>query len=588
MRNGTGYYRFRSVEDFLNGATPESFCLTYGYNGETNPKAQVAFNQTGIYAQDDWNINKHFKVNYGIRFDIIKYDEDDIMTNNAILGLDYSIYNADGTVAKDRHIDTGKWPDANLQVSPRVGFVYDVFGDKKLKVRGGTGLFAGRLPLVFFTNMPTYSGMVQGSYTLSTTYSNGVVTGNTINGSNSADAAGKLASLVKDGKVITNVQEMISTLGLPTTISPADGQLPSYVAGTDPDFKMPQVWKSSIAVDYQFPTSFPLSATAEYIYNETVEGVMISNWNIKNEDISSWERFNGAGNRVIYPSSYKRTNKEAYVLTNTHKGYGYTWNLSLKAQPIENLNLMASYTHTESKELTGMPGNAANSTWMGLYTVDGPNFPTLQRSQYVTPNRVIASINWTNKSKKEGFDTHYTLFYEGYNPSGYSFTYTNDMNGDGNSYDMLYIPKTKDELNFKTEEDREAFWAFVEQDHYLRNHKGKFAEAYSAYSPWVHQFDFRIAQDFGIKVANQMHKLEVSFDFMNVGNLLNSKWGIAKNMANCNSGKILKYEGKDENNVPTFSMWRDADGNAPTKTWSYIKAYSQCWKLQLGIRYTFN
>jgi hypothetical protein len=75
---------------------------------------------------------------------------------------------------------------------------------------------------------------------------------------------------------------------------------------------------------------------------------------------------------------------------------------------------------------------------------------------------------------------------------------------------------------------------------------------------------------------------------MNVGNLLNSKWGIAKNMANCNSGKILKYEGKDENNVPTFSMWRDADGNAPTETWSYIKAYSQCWKLQLGIRYTFN
>lgn len=580
MRNGTGYYRFRSIDDFINGATPEAFALTYGYNGETAPNAKVSFNQWGFYAQDDWNITKNFKLNYGIRFDVLKYDEDDIVTNNAIYGVDYN----------GRHIDTGVWPDANVQFSPRVGFVWDVMGDKGLKVRGGTGLFAGRLPLVFFTNMPTNSGMIQNSYTANTKYENGVAV--------SIDP--NLAKTMKDGKILTNTQDMIEVLGLPTEIRPETGQLPSSVCGIDKDFKMPQVWKSSIAVDYQVPVSFPLSLSAEYIYNETVHGVLIDNWNIKNEETGSWERFNttiaedgtaqyaGGDNRLIYPKNYKYNKQDAYVLTNTKKGYGYTANFSIKAEPIEGLNLMASYTHTESKELTGMPGNAAGSTWSGLYTVNGPNFLKLQRSQYVTPHRVIASLGWTNKSKKEGFDTHFNIFYQGYSPSGYSYCYINDMNGDGIKNDLMYIPKNDNEIKFKDEKDREAFWAYVEQDDYLRNHKGEYAEAYSARSPWVNQFDFRIAQDFGVKVGKQMHKLEISLDFMNVGNLLNSKWGVAKNLADSNNGRILKYEGKDENNTPIFSMYRNKAGEAPTESWSYIKNYDQCWKLQLGIRYTFN
>ena len=160
MRNGTGYYRYRSVDDFLNGAAPESFALTYGYNGETNPAAQVRFSQIGLYVQDEWNIVPNFKLTAGIRFDEILFNDDDVMRNNAIYDLDFG-----GT-----HIDTGKWPGAKLQVSPRVGFVWDVLKDNTLKVRGGTGLFAGRLPLVYFTNMPTNSGMVQNAVSIVTRY----------------------------------------------------------------------------------------------------------------------------------------------------------------------------------------------------------------------------------------------------------------------------------------------------------------------------------------------------------------------------------------------------------------------------------
>ncbi len=149
MRNGSGYYRYNwedgmSVSDLFN-QTPEVFCLTYGYDGETKPAARVQFNKLGIYGQDDWNVTDKFKLTYGIRIDGLFFNNGDLMTNNAIYDLDY-----DG-----RHIDTGKWPNSSVTFSPRVGFTYDVFGDKSLKFRGGTGLFSGRLPLVFFTNMPT-------------------------------------------------------------------------------------------------------------------------------------------------------------------------------------------------------------------------------------------------------------------------------------------------------------------------------------------------------------------------------------------------------------------------------------------------
>lgn len=581
MRNGTGYYRYRSVDDFLNGEAPESFALCYGYNGNTKPNAEVAFNQFGVYGQDDWNITKNLKLNFGVRFDYLKYDDSSIMTNNAIKEYDFG----------GRRIDTGVWPDAKVQISPRLGFVWDVFGDKSLKLRGGTGVFTGRLPLVFFTNMPTNSGMIQNLFkTVNTTY----------NSDGTISSRDPRLDLLKGG-MVTDVNKMIELFGLPTTISPEEGEFTGgSIAGIDPDFKMPQVWKSSIAIDYQLPVSFPLTVTGEFMYTKNINAVMLDNWNIKNSESDKWERFSGADNRLIYPKKvldytyygaahddYQKVT-DACVLTNTSRGYGWTGNITVNAEPMKDMYIMAAYTHTESKEVSGMPGNNAASAWQGLYTIDGPNFADVQRSQYVVPDRVIASVSFKAPHRKEGFDTHYSLFYNGYSPSGYSFIYANDMNGDGVTGDLMYIPKDDSEIKFKNEADRPEFWAFVNQDSYLKNHKGEYAEAYGARAPWVHQFDFRIAQDFTFKVGKTMNKLQLSFDFMNIGNMFNSKWGVAKNMANSNGGKILKSEGRDANNVPIFSLYRDKEGNASKETYSYIKNYYQCWQLQVGIRYIFN
>ncbi|MGC1632741.1 MAG: carboxypeptidase regulatory-like domain-containing protein [Gelidibacter sp.] len=567
MRNGTGYYRYASLDDFLDQAAPTDFALTYGYNGEKNPTAEVSFNQFGAYLQDDWDVNPNFKLSYGIRADYLKY-EDNILRNNAILDLDFG----------GRNIDTGKWPKANVQVSPRVGFTWDVKGDQSMKLRGGTGIFSGRLPLVFFTNMPTNSGMVQGSYAATTTY----------NADGSIKAVNPaLAGL--QGPMITDVDEMISRLNLPNTITPEDGVLPSSVNSVDPNFKMPQVWKSSIAFDYDVPVNFPMSVTVEGIYTKNINGVMLKNYNLKDPD-ASWERFSGPDDRYIYPAAadLTYTSKNAYVLSNTSQGWGAIGNITVNAEPVDDLRLMLAYTYTESKEISGMPGSNASSAYTNLIEVNGAHLPDLQRSQYVVPSKVIGSagykLPWSNDFAKSA--TLINVFYSGYSPSGYSYTYSNDMNGDGASTDLIYIPRDRGDIQFKTQADEDAFFNFMAQDKYLKKNKGKYAGAYEVRSPWVHTFDLRLTREYYINVGETRNTLQFSLDFLNVGNLINSEWGIAKNNAISNNGKILRYEGKDANNVPSYSF-AQVKNEYPVNSFDYNYFYGQTWKLQVGARYSF-
>lgn len=567
MRNGTGYYRYASLEDFLNQAAPRDFAITYGYDGEKNPAAEVAFNQFGLYAQDEFSVNPNFKLTYGLRADYLVY-EDNLIGNNAISALDFG----------GKTINTGAWPTAKIQISPRVGFNWNVMGDETLKLRGGTGLFAGRLPLVFFTNMPTNSGMVQGSYAAVTRYdSDGNIT--------SVDP--NLALLA--GPMITDVSEMISRLGLPNTITPEDGALPRDINGIDPEFKMPQVWKTSVALDYQVPASFPFSFTVEGIFTKTLNGVMLKNYDLREPD-DSWARFSGPDDRYIYPSSndLSYNNRNAYILSNTDEGWGAIGNISVFAEPVRDLDIMVSYTKTELKEVSGMPGSNAASAYTGLVQIDGPHLPGVQRSQYVMPSQFIASVSyklpWSNNEMKSA--TRINLFYNGFTPYGNSFVYANDMNGDGIISDLIYIPKNKGDIKFISQEDEDAFFKFLEQDNYLSKHKGEYAEAYSARAPWVNRFDLRVAREYYFNVAGQRNTLQFSLDVLNFGNLLNNEWGVYKTNALSNSGKILRYEGKDASNVPSFSMVK-VNGEYPTETYSPLYNYSQVWQLQIGVRYIF-
>jgi hypothetical protein len=161
------------------------------------------------------------------------------------------------------------------------------------------------------------------------------------------------------------------------------------------------------------------------------------------------------------------------------------------------------------------------------------------------------------------------------------------MNGDGYGTDLIYIPNGRGDINFVSAADEDAFFAFLDQDKYLSKHQGEYAEAYAARAPWVHNFDLRVAQNFSINTGSTKHTLQISLDILNFGNMLNSEWGVSKNMYNSNEGRILTYEGMDANNVPSFSMVTDDDGHYLTETYSTYYSYYQCWQLQIGARYIF-
>ena len=597
MRNGTGYYRYKTLDDFLNGGTPEIVALTYGYNGEQNPTARVQYSKVGLYLQDEWQATRNLKLTYGLRLDDLFFDNGDLMTNQAIYDLAYN----------GRHIDTGKWPSSKVIFSPRVGFSWDVFGDQSFKLRGGTGLFSGRLPLVFFTNMPTNSGMVQYQAVLNASNTIGKVENNKFVpdkgyenyvGKYTVDAKGKAhidMTQFNGGLVSENGQasrqallNKLASLGYPTTISPDQGTVPSSICSVDPNFHMPEVWKTSLAVDYVVPVGFPLTITAEGIFNKTVYGTVLNDWAVP--DVKGFARFNGADSRHIYPSGYL-TGTHAYVLENTHKGYGWSFNLSATAKPWEWMDFYASYTHTASKELTGMPGSNAASVLNYMATVDGPTAVKLHNSQYVEPDRIVASMNLHDKS-----GNHFSFIYEAWRGnSNYAFMTQNDMNGDGFNYDAIYVPRDNEvgvgtgDFRFKTQDDMDRFMAFLHNNSYLKKHQGEYAEAYSYYSPWVHRVDFSYKHDFKLNVGQTKHTLQLSFDMKNVLNFFNSKWGVAKYLnpaIGSDGARVLKYEGVDAEGYATFSTPKAVDGN--TKSWTYNHAIGQCWYAAIGLKYYFN
>ena len=318
---------------------------------------------------------------------------------------------------------------------------------------------------------------------------------------------------------------------------------------------------------------------------------MLTNYNIT-YDNSGWGTFNGADQRHIYPSGYRYGSTDAYVLTNTNQGYGSIASISLNATPIDNLNLTASYTHTVSKEVTGMPGSNATAAWKYIPSVDGPNFNIVHNSSYNLPDRFMASVSYTDVAHN-----HWSLLYEGLRYSGNDFIYSNDLNGDGNAYDLIYIPKDESEIRFINEQEAADYWAFANQDAYLSSHKGQYAEAYAISQPFRHVFDFRYAHDFIVKVGNTTNTLQLSLDVQNVGNLFNSKWGVTKNwnpgvdadgkpLLPNDSGhaKILKYERTDPDGVPVFST-NVASG---VKSWDYSHTLGNCWYMQIGLKYMFN
>ena len=554
MRNGGMYYRYASLNDFLERKAPESFALTYGFDGVEQPSDRISYLQCALYVQDDWRVSENFKLSGGIRLDGVLFNALDFKRNDAA----YAFTFRDGI-----KIDTGMVPTSKVSVSPRIGFSWDIAGNNSLILRGGTGLFLGHLPLVYFMNIPSYANLSKNSVQFRTNYDTGT-------------HDPRLDQFA--GGLLKTKEEVIDQFGLPRTLETHTA--PYQLIGLDKSFKLPQTWKTTLALDYKVPVNFPFSLQAEAIFNKTVNGAFVDNPNLDFSHVDTWETF--PDGRLRYPAGKAQIvpGKSVAYLTNTQKGYGVNLMAAVRLSPVKNLDLSASYAYTDTREMTGFPGNDLYSAFTNMPQVQGPGLPLLQSTQFVIPHKVTAQASYLIP-----IGLRISALYTAFSPAGYSYIYTNDVNGDGVGNDLMYIPASDDEILFRAdatrsaEDQRAAFWAFVEQDPYLRSHKGQFAEAYAARAPFVHKLDLRLSQD----LTFGRHRVQLSLTVLNVLNLFNKNWGMPQVNSASNGSRILTFMGADASGRPEYTFYPGV-----TKSYEPIYNAEEAWHLQMGLKYFFN
>ena len=559
LRYGTSYYRYSSVNDFLTGAAPNAFAYTYPLPGN-DTYAQLNFGQFSIYAQDEFNVTKDFKVTLGVRVDAPIYRKPPL-ENPAVSALSF---------ANGEKINTGLWPNTRPGISPRIGFNWNK--DNTLQIRGGTGVFNGRIPFVWFTNQPTNAGMSQ--FTYETT------------------RAADLANF----KFNPNPEAYLSALP-----QVAGQTSPSSLAVVDQNFKMPQVWRTNFAIEKKLPGK--LTVGFEGIYTKELTTVYQRNIN----QAAPVGTLIGPDNRPVWSgnATTRRVNStisEAMVLSNTNQGSS----LFLTAQVSKAFNngfyASASYTFNDTKDVTGNPGSQAASAWSGNVSVGSLNSLELSPSNYAIPHRVIGSVSYKFSYLKT-WGTTFSLFYQGQHQGRFSYRYTNDLNGDGITADLMYIPRDASEITFSPvttgsgantvvkyspEQQATAFMNYVNQDKYLSSRKGQYAERNGALLPWLNQVDMKILQDFGVQVGNRVHKLQASIDVFNIGNLLNSNWGVRSRTVISNSAPLTAVTSAPITAAkPTYRLV-ESGGQLPTSTFVNNIIASNTWYAQVGLRYIFD
>ncbi len=556
INNLNGRWRFASMEDFYNNF-PRQFDVSYSANKTTDPRPAAAFNaaQLGFYVQDEVQFNPRFRLTYGLRVDVPLLPDEP--TFNPVVD---STFNGE--------YNTQNVPNGQLLWSPRLGFNYDVEGDRSLIVRGGVGIFSGRVPFVWISNQYGGTGMM-----LRTT----AQTDNTptappfdVNGGNGFEPD-------------PDKQSNIGSAGN------------SFEASLmDKNFKLPQVFRGNLGIDAKLPGG--IDATIDFIYTKTLNNVFYQDVNLTPAVGTVDPAYNnGFDDRIAFASSTNARRKNpsitnALLLTNTNKGFAYNVGFTL-SKSFRNFLTRVSYNHNGSTDVNSGASSTALSNWEFVQVVGDPNNAPLAISNYSLPHRVLAMVSYGKEYAKH-FKTTVSLFYSG--NSGQRFTYlvNGDLNSDGRfGNDLMYVPadpsqirfvdmlNTDGSVRFTAQQQSDAFFAYIDNDKYLSKRKGMYTERNGSSTPWEHVIDARIAQDFYIMAGGQRHGLQLTFDIFNLTNLLNKDWGrqfIVTNQAytilttvNRSSGTVKGY-----NYTPNSIPWSMTFGSR--------------WQGQIGIRYTFN
>jgi len=562
MGASQSYYLFNSLNDFVTNQAPAGYSLTYSLvpGKPAVYSAELKLGQLGLYIQDEINVNENLKITAGLRLDKPIYTED-ALENPMITAL--NLPNKDGEIT---NYNTGQWPKSTWYFSPRVGFRWNANADRTLVIRGGTGIFTGKLPFVWLTNMPSNSAMYQSNQTVTNLTS--------------------LQNYKFNPNPTAYEANFPHTAGTFTPVS--------FVV-IDPEFKFPQVWRTNFAFDQRFGTGW--SFTGEVLFTKDLNSIVMRNANEKPTDGTltgspdTRPRFTtptNAGRRIYANVS------QAIVLENTSKGYSGTFTAAISKTAAKGFYGSLAYNYTIASEVSANPGSTAASVWSGNFNKGTQNSIELYNSQYVIPHRIIGNISYRVEYLKH-LATTIGIYYEGAKQSNFSFIYSNDLNGDGNSSDLLYIPKDPSEITFvnrtasgtttarTAKEQSDAFFAFIDNDPYLKKHKGQYAERNSAYLPWYTRVDAKVLQDIFTNIGGHRNTIQFSLDIVNVANLLNKDWGIRQQVTYRNP---LTVAAVDAAGKPTYYM-NQLGGQLPTSAITDIVSSNTTWGLQIGVRYIF-
>ena len=582
IQDNYGTYYFNNFDDFkmfANGQTvaqsvdSKTGKITY-YNtlnqyrfcaanvdvtGDPRWAPEFAAGQIGFYAQDKFNVTPNFELTYGLRMDIPLFF--DTPTENAEFNAS-AAKQGWNVVTNHKLSSTPMW-------SPRVGFRWNIEKEHNMILRGGAGIFTGRIPFVWLSNNFTNTGIQTSVYN--------------VYGS----------SGLKDGKQNTGKLSDVSLIVDPYKQSENTEKLGTSnqaINVFDKDFKFTQNLRLDLALDFTL-------AGIDF----TLEGVLSKNLNdIYYKDLTRTEAGKTLGetyeslsfdNRPMFAkiTSTEDANLKkftnVYMLDNTSRGYSYNLSLSAVKRFDFGLDLAASYTYSRSKSVNCGTSSVAQSNYNYNYTYQNPNSPELGFTAFNVPHQIKASAFY-HKDYAEHWNTTVGLIYTGTSGSPYSLYYYGDLNQDGsNGNDLMFIPTDEqiDKMQFKAnknytaEEQKENFREWIANDGYMSKHRGEYFKRYADNLPFESHFDFHLAQTYKFKVGAQVHAVELSFDVLNVGNMFNKKWGRYTSTGTAKYYSPVTYSGNGQ-----FQFLHP--GNYEMR--SYDDYYSR-WRGQLGLKYTF-
>lgn len=585
VQNIYGNYAFKTLEDFESQATgapvaPNFYQIGYSFADDgpfqTGGGANFSAFQLGFYGQDEFQITDKLKLTGGVRIDIPIFP-DKPPANDAF-----------NNTYGDQYGNTGEVPDTKILWSPRLGFNWDAKGDRSLQVRGGVGLFTGRVPFVWVSNQFSNNGVLNGTYST---------------GNSSAN-----------GNPLTN--------GITYSVDPFDQPTAEDVGATpgrgainviDPNFKFPQVFRTNVAVDKKLPW-WGLTATVEAIVSKTYNNVNFFNVNRQEQ---AGLTLAGPDPRSRYTTASTNPATSGYVsasridggydeiirINNTDKGYSYNFVFQVAKLFDHGFTGSLAYSYGDSKDLNSGTSSVAYSNWRFVNNVNGLNNLSDSRSNYSAGSRIVGLVSYRKEYLSGLMATQVSLFYNGQSGQPFSYRYNGDLNYDGTSNDLIYVPASQSEINLVSytangvtvtpDQQWAALNSFIEIDSYLRDRRGQYAERNGGRMPFQHQFDLRILQEFSVKAGSSTNKIQLSFDIINVGNMLDDDWGRQYTMAN-QEFAIINYLGLTDAD-PTGGV--DYSSNTPrytfnpaltnTKAWAASDLFSR-WRGQFGIRYIFN